>query len=592
MNWSPGLRLADEIPKSRSFKHRATACVAFLLVIGTALALAMAPGVATADDNRGGTSAPIVNTDKGPVQGLVKNGVAEFLGVPYAAPPVGPLRWMPPRPARPWTRVQRVTAFAHNCAQNQELGEFAGPPGTSEDCLYLNVFTTGLVNDHRGGDARPANQGHGYPVLVWIHGGGNFDGESADYDATGLAKEGPTVVVTFDYRLGLLGFLANPALDRQGHPFGNYGIMDQQAALQWVRRNIAAFGGDPNNVTLGGQSAGDFDTGANVMSPGAAGLFQRAIFQSVALLDLHVSPLPLAESRGTAFSVAAGCGSASDAAAAACLRALPVSRILQLQGSPNQAFPNPAYFTTGLIVDGTVIPTLPTDAWSSGRFNHMPIMNGTTEDEGAFATMINEVLKGPLTASQYTNMVTGVYSGPAGPGGGPPNYQPGTAQAVLDEYPLGKYASPSLAWVAVRTDPLSCEARHINHLLGSKVPLYAYEFADRNAPSYFPPVSFPTGAYHTADIPYLFPLFHGGSEGTPHPLSPAQQVLAGQLKVFWTTFARTGDPNGLGRNHPWPRYNQNNPLYLSENTAKSEPLSELQFATAHKCDFWDRTLNY
>jgi para-nitrobenzyl esterase len=392
-----------------------------------------------------------------------------------------------------------------------------------------------------------------------------------------------------------LGFLANPALDSEGHSFGNYGILDQQAVLKWVQRNIAAFGGDPNNVTLGGQSAGDIDTGASVMSPGAAGLFERAIFQSVALLDPFTSPLPLAESRGTEFSVAAGCGSGSDSATAACLRALPVSQILALQGDPSQASPNPAYFTTGLIVDGTVIPMLPTEAWTSGQFNHMPIINGTTQDEGAFTAMINEVLNGPLTAAQYTDIVTSTYSGPAGPGGGPPNYPPGTAQDVLAEYPLSNYASPSLAWVAVITDPLACEARHTNHLLGPQVPVYAYQFDDRNAPSYFPPVSFPTGAYHTADIQFLFPFFHGGPQGIPHPLSPAEQVLAEQLKDFWTTFARTGNPNGGAgnrRNHPWPRYNLNHPLYLSENTPASVPFSEAQFSTEHKCNFWDSVLIY
>jgi len=356
---SPTLALQDEISRNNTFK-RAKARVACLLVISAALALASAPGVSTADDNGVGNSSPIVQTGSGPVQGFVSNGVAEFLGIPYAAPPVGSLRWMPPQPPQPWAQVRSATAFANNCAQNQELGYFAGPPSTSEDCLYLNVFTTSLGND--------PGHGHGSPVLVWIHGGGNFDGESADYDGTGLAKEGPTVVVTFDYRLGLLGFLANPALDSEGHSFGNYGILDQQAVLKWVQRNIAAFGGDPNNVTLGGQSAGDIDTGASVMSPGAAGLFERAIFQSVALLDPFTSPLPLAESRGTDFSVAAGCGSGSDSATAACLRALPVSQILALQGDPSQASPNPAYFTTGLIVDGTVIPMLPTEAWTSGQW--------------------------------------------------------------------------------------------------------------------------------------------------------------------------------------------------------------------------------
>lgn len=594
MKQSPGLELQDGIPIRRSFKHWAKARAASLIVTGTALALSAALGVATAagHGHAAGTASPVVRTDSGPVQGVVMNGVAEFLGIPYAAPPVRQLRWMPPQPPHPWTEVRSTKAFAPNCTQNQELGYFAGPSSTAEDCLYLNVLTTAPAADHRGAHTGPAHGGHGYPVMVWIHGGGNFDGESADYDATALAKTGPTVIVTFDYRLGLLGFLAHPALDRKGQPFGNYGIMDQQAALQWVRRNIAAFGGDPGNVTLGGQSAGDFDTGANVISPGAAGLFQRAIFQSVALLDPHVSPLPLAEQRGTAFSVAAGCGSAGDAATAACLRALPVSKILGLQGAPNQGGPNPAYFTTGLIADGTVIPMLPTAAWSSGRFNHMPIMNGTTRDEGAFSVAINEVLNGPLTAEQYTKMVTAAYTGPAGPGGGPPNYPAGTAQAVLDQYPLAKFASPSLAWVAVKTDPLACEARYVNTLVGPKVPVYAYEFADRNAPFYFPPVSFPTGAYHTADIQYLFPLFHGGSRGIAHPLSPAQQVLAGQLKHFWTTFARTGDPNVPGLDRPWPRYNPNTPLYLSQNTPRSAPIPESQFYNQHNCNFWDHTLTY
>lgn len=196
---------------------------------------------------------PIVQTAQGPVQGLVDNGVAEFLGVPYAAAPVGNLRWRPPQPHAAWTKVLKATSFGPTCAQITELGVFAGPPNDNEDCLYLNVY----VPQRRQGVGS-------LPVLVWIHGGGLVDGESNDYDGSALAKHGPMIVVTTNYRLGLLGFLANPALDRENHPFANYGVMDQQLALQWVQANAAAFGGNPHNVTLGGQSSGAAGPGSNI----------------------------------------------------------------------------------------------------------------------------------------------------------------------------------------------------------------------------------------------------------------------------------------------------------------------------------------
>ena len=218
----------------------------------------------------GPAAGPVVVTKDGPIRGLVTNGVNTYLGIPYAAPPVGDLRWRPPAPPAPHGLID-ATQFANTCPQVTELGAFAGPSSTNEDCLYLNVFTTGT-----GGPPKP--------VLVWIHGGGNFDGETNDYDGSKLATGGPLgtpiVVITVNYRMGLFGFLSESDLNAEGHPFANYGILDQQAALLWVRANVAAFGGDPSNVTFGGQSAGAIDTAANVMSPAAAGLFQRAIFQS------------------------------------------------------------------------------------------------------------------------------------------------------------------------------------------------------------------------------------------------------------------------------------------------------------------------
>src|SRR5262249_22044599 len=199
----------------------------------------------------------------------------------------GASRWMPPRPHKPWNTPLQATAFGSNCPQNYEFGVFAGPPSVDENCLFLNVFTE--------------NPGRGkVPVLVWIHGGGLFDGGTALYDASKLVGEGPagpTVVVTINYRLGLLGYIGHPALDAEGHQFGDYGLMDQQAALRWVRDNIAAFGGDPDNVTLGGQSAGSTSTAANMISPLGKGLFRQAIWESGPLLNIQAAPLTTAESK-------------------------------------------------------------------------------------------------------------------------------------------------------------------------------------------------------------------------------------------------------------------------------------------------------
>ncbi len=285
---------------------------------------------ADSDYSTGEASGPTVQTAEGPVRGFVNSaGVHEFLGIPYAAPPVGKLRWMPPQTVEKWSKTFEATQFGNTCAQITTLGVFAGPASVNEDCLYLNVFTENVGGT--GGGAK------GMPVLVWIHGGGNVDGESKDYDATKLATGGPkgvpTVVVTMNYRLNLFGFLAHPALDAEGHVADNYGLMDQQAVLQWVQRNIQRFGGDPGRVALGGQSAGAQDTGANQISPAAAGLFSRAIYESSPLSSL--APQAVGQQRGKQMAVAAGCGIDSSAATAACLRALSTAQVLQLAGTPN-----------------------------------------------------------------------------------------------------------------------------------------------------------------------------------------------------------------------------------------------------------------
>jgi para-nitrobenzyl esterase len=535
---------------------------------------------------------PVVRTAEGPVTGLIRNAVYEFLGIPYAAPPVGKWRWMPPQPVAKWKEPRDATHFGNICAQSTTLGVFAGPASVDEDCLYLNVFTTKL-----GKGDTPASGG--LPVIVWIHGGGNVDGTSADYDGSKLATGGPlgvpTVVVIINYRLGLFGFLAHPALNGENHPFANYGIMDIQAALRWVQRNAAAFGGDATRVTLGGQSAGATDTGANLIAPSSAGLFQRAIFQSSPMNALP--PLSLGLTRGTDFGISAGCGSGADAATAGCLRALSVSRILQLQGTANANGP----YVTGPMVDGSIVPISPNTAWTAGRFNRMPIMAGNVQDEQTFGIGITEYFSGPpqapINEAQYVANITAAYTGPEYPGG--PNYPQGTAEAVLTQYPAGR--DPQTALNLAGSHAGACRNRHIDALWAKwqDAPVYAYEFNDRHAPYYFPPMpGFVPLAAHTIDIQFLFPLWHGGILGTPGAsqsarLSEDEQHLSDELVAAWTNFAKTGNPNGAG-NMPWPRFvNQDGvPEYLSQNVPSLSTFTNAQFGANHNCNFWDSVIAY
>jgi para-nitrobenzyl esterase len=246
----------------------------FAALIALTLATSGGIGVAAASGSGGG---PIVHIDSGVVRGMAGSTVDAFLGLPYAAPPTGNLRWRPPSPPADWQGVRDATQFAPSCPQAP--GSLTAGP-TSEDCLYLNVYTPQLGSQSGGG----------LPVLVWIHGGGFTQGAGRDYDPTKLAADG-IVVVTINYRLGALGFLAHPALaSRPGGPSGNYGLMDQQAALRWVQRNIDRFGGDPGVVTIAGESAGGLAVLMHLVSPSSRGLFQRAIVTSILTLRAPRSP--------------------------------------------------------------------------------------------------------------------------------------------------------------------------------------------------------------------------------------------------------------------------------------------------------------
>jgi para-nitrobenzyl esterase len=479
----------------------------------------------------------------GAVHGQTIGTTSEFLGIPYAAPPVGPLRWQSPQPVAHWTGVRTATQFAPNCAQ--PASNF-GLASMSENCLYLNVYAPA---DHKVGNGT-------LPVMVWFHGGVFVWGESNDYDPAQLVKNG-VIVVTINYRLGALGFLAHPALaSHTGGPSGDYGLMDQQAALRWVQHNIRAFGGNPHNVTLFGESSGGLSVLSQLASPGARGLFNRAIVESGAYTLTPVS-LATAELAGQAFASSTGCSDQT----ASCLRSLPVSTILKDQ--------DPAGYRPD--IDGQVLTESLEKAFATGDFNRVPIINGSNLDERRLFIAIDELIGDPITAINYESMIESTEQ-----------LSVTQAAAVVAHYPLGSYPSPAVALSAVQTDAsFACLALTVDTSTSKYVPTYSYEFADQQAPKrYEPPVSFPYGAAHESDVQYLFDL-----DNTPYPgvLSPQQQTLAASMRRYWTNFATDGNPSSSGA-VTWPRFGSTNHHVLSLDVPSASV--ESNFATSHQCAFW------
>jgi para-nitrobenzyl esterase len=513
-------------------------------LIGLGVAGLAATGVGLASASPAGADSSLVHTDNGPVRGIVGQDYHSFQGIPYAAPPVGELRWRSPQPAARWTVPRDATKPGNACPQN--AGLIGDEASDTEDCLYLNVTTP--------------RRGRALPVMVFIHGNGFVNGQGALYGGRPLAVGGDVVVVTVNYRLNVFGFLANPALDDGTHKSGNFGLEDQQAALRWVQRNAAAFGGDPRNVTVFGESAGGISTCAQVLSPGAAGLFQHAIIQSGActmqrtyLNDWGLHTRSTANERGNSLAQQQGC--TDPATVAQCLRGKSVAELLDM---PDFGFGfGPVYG------DNAVLPLSPTDALRTGRFNKVPVMQGTTHDEHRTFTAGLELITGHvLQPDEYATEVT-------------KNFGDRAAQ-VLARYPLGT-ANPSVTLASVATDSSwGCQAYRTDQLLSRQVPTFAYEFTDEQAPWFHdtPAPSFPTGAFHASELQFLFDGGYGG--GT---LTPAEQRLAQRMITYWTTFARTGNPNGAGLPH-WPGFG-NRALSLAPDSIKP-----VDFNAEHHCDFW------
>jgi len=482
-------------------------------VVVAALAL-LAPS-ASADP------ATVVRTDAGAVRGTSADGVRLFQGIPFAAPPVGALRWQDPRPVRRWHGVYDATAPRSQCAQLAPA--YGGVTTYEEDCLYLNVAT-------------PARRGSHRPVMVWLHGGSNLTGSGSAYDAAKLVAR-DVVVVTVNYRLGPMGWLG-----------GNYGLADQQAALRWVQRNARAFGGDPRNVTLFGESAGAIDTCAHLTSPSAKRLFHKAIPQSYSC----AAPVRTADGAATEkarLATAVGCGDD------ACLVAVPAKTLLEQYAAIGGS--------AGPVAGTRLLPRQPADAIASGHVHRVPIMHGNTRDE--MRLFVGLTYPAGLTAERYTAVITATYGD--------------RAPEVLARYPAG--ADPRLALAAVQSDHGTALAT-CTHLTAYRLfaraglPVYAYQFADRSAPPLIDLPNYDEGAEHATELTYLWQDLLG-------ELTPAQETLSAAMADYWTSFADSGRPSS-GNNPPWPRFHHaDDVLGLAPGA-----VHPVDVAAQSNCTFWSR----
>jgi para-nitrobenzyl esterase len=461
-------------------------------------------------------SGPVVRLDSGRVRGEVTAAVAAFKGIPFAQPPLGELRWRAPQAPQRWRQVREALSYGPDCMQVPFPGD-AAPLGVkpAEDCLYLNVWTPARFTGRR------------LPVMVWIYGGGFVNGGSSppEYDGSAFARDS-VVLVSFNYRLGSFGFFAHPALsaEQAGQPLGNYGYMDQIAALKWVQRNVAAFGGDPGNVTVFGESAGGMSVNVLLTSPLATGLFQKAIIESGAgraglLSARKLSGTPdSAEAKGLGLAHSFGI-EGSDAAALARLRALPAQQLL---GNLNMATmaANP-YYVGGPIEDGLLNVGAPTALYAAGKAQVVPVIVGANSMDIGFmrARTLDELF------AQFGADAAAARAA----------YAPDPATPVA-----------AVAFKAGGDQGMIEPAREIARLLSAHQPAFEYRF------SYVAESLRATtpGAPHATEIPYVFDTV---AARYGKDLRPADAAAAKAMHAYWVGFARTGVPQAAG--YPaWPAY--------------------------------------
>jgi len=473
----------------------------------------------------------------GRVAGTVANGIASFKGIPFAAPPVGALRWKVPQPVPSWTGVKQATTFAASCTQDASFAKiFGAPAGMSEDCLYLNVWTPAKTASDK------------IPVMVWIYGGGFVGGQTSvpAYDGTRLAEKG-VVLVSVAYRLAAFGFLAHPELSKEsGKGSGNYGLQDMIAGLQWVKANIAKFGGDPAKVTIFGESAGGIAVSMLAASPAPKGLFHRAISESGGNFGparvgteggVNMASLKNAESAGQAFFKKLG---ATDLKAA---RAVPADKVQAAVGPGLAANFWPVF-------DGEVLPGDQYELYQAGRFNDTAVLIGTNSDEGALFAQPG------VTSARFESMIREGYGKGAEAllAAYPHATDVEAAKAAKDIFRESAFAWPTWAWAMLQSQKGRGKA-------------FVYYFDHRTAQQ-------PAGANHGSEIGFVFRTL-GAGEGPLALRAPRPEDLAMSelMSSYWTNFAKTGDPNGAGL-PMWPAFTssaQNVMFFDTKSSARPVP---------------------
>jgi para-nitrobenzyl esterase len=470
----------------------------FRLVIGTILASASILSAAITDP---------VRTDSGLVSGTPGSSdeVTVYKGIPFAAPPLGDLRWRPPQPPAHWDGVRKADQFSAVCMQQARGPAAASGPAPSEDCLYLNIWT----------GAKSASERR--PVIVWTYGGAFTGGAGslAMYNGEPLAKKG-AVVVTYNYRLGVFGFLALPELTRESahNASGNYALMDMATVLRWVQKNIANFGGDPKRVTIDGESAGAMLVSAMVASPEGKGLFQRAIAQSGAWMGIniaHMTTRAQAEEAGKKLEQLAGATSLAE------LRTTPADDLLKTRG-----------FFGGIIVDGWYVPEDLSLTYARHQENDVDILVGSNRDEGTFFSR-----PGTGSAEQFSGTAKKRFTD--------------LADAYLKLYPASSDAEAGTSQLASFRDEMGWHMRTWAQLQSTRGKGKAYLYFFTHVPPSAPGQP-SRGATHTADLAYMF--------DNPPPnvtWTDTDRQLAEAMSSYWVNFAATGDPNGKGLPE-WPAY--------------------------------------
>lgn len=510
----------------------------------------------------------------------------KVLGIPYAAPPVGDLRWQPPALPVPWQEVLAAVSFGPICAQSSTCFPGFGSTSSNEDCLYLNVFTPENQDLKRG-------QEHRIPVMVFIHGGGFACGSSNDYNPTSLVNDGQVVFVSLNYRVGIFGFFSHPEINAENHAAGNYGIMDQQFALKWVRENIEYFGGDRDNITVFGESAGGASILAHVAAPSSHGLFHKAIIESGGAPPTMPYPtIEKLEPLGISLIQEAGCAVQTPRN----LRLIPAEDLLKANEVDEGQF-GIGKFPFGLMEDGVIVVKDLRDKFLRGEFNRIPMIIGVNKDEFTWFQAMMEWRSGKVvSAEEYPETVSATIellnqlhlNGVIVPQSAIPQ--------VLKMYPVEDHSSASRALAAVVGDAglISTAGRRATRVLANhSAEVFAYEFDVPDTPCPWPEVSFPYGSAHTLELPYIFPGFRGAS-GKATPLSKTQQVLASQMVRFWTTFARDSTPNGVvvedraaSQVMPlWKAYHaQEDNIMLFQAEEPSKMVNG--WGERHNSDFWD-----